>query len=258
MQSFKILLPADLRFSAGVREFAQEAAILAGFSERQKNMLKLVIDEIFMNAIRYGSSKESTVLVEAVIDNDKVIVAIEDEGKNEKSVSAAKLQEIIEAQKQNTSLEKVHGRGLAQITSTQVDAFDVSDKEGGGLRIEFMMQKKDLEENVKEKKTIERSKTPLVEKQVKISGSIDLSNFTKISEEVEHILATSEDLPLRMVFDFSDLEYCNSSFLGQLAHWQTKVKEKKGECVIKNPTPSLFEILDLVGLTNIFIIENNA
>lgn len=254
MQNIKILVPADLSFSSGVREIAQEAGHRAGFEKKQTNMVRLVVDELFMNAVRYGSSEESHVFFEIIIEEAKLICAMEDEGKGDQKINAAELKSIIQKESDNVSLNKAHGRGLAQITSTLVQAFEVSDKEGGGLRIEFIIDKKVNEEKRPSISQGESTKI-LPEAEVKISGEVDLNNIDEVSENVERLFQEKNDIAFRLILDFSELQYCNSTFLGNLAAWQSLLDEMGGEGVIKKPTSGIYEILDLVGLTSIYKVE---
>jgi anti-anti-sigma factor len=257
MKNLKVLVPANLSFSSGVRDFVKEMASLAEFEDRQTNMLRLVVDELFMNAIRYGSDNDSHVFLEGIVDGNKVIFAVEDEGKGQKKIKAQDLQNIINEQKENTSLKKEHGRGLAQITSTLVQAFEVTDKEDGGLRIEFLMEKQNLpSSNKNQVNEKNRSDQIMPEKEFAFSGEIDLNNLDEISEEIQEFLNKNQNMALRLIFDFSKLYYCNSTFLGKLAYFHTLVSDNDGETIIKNPSKEILEILDLVGLTHLFIIEN--
>jgi anti-anti-sigma factor len=251
MFNIKILVPADLSFSSGVRDIAQEAANKAGFENKQVNMLRLVVDELFMNAVRYGSDNQSHVFFEAIIEPGKIICAFEDEGKGNTRITAEDLKNIIKKESENVSLNKSHGRGLAQITSTLVQAFEVSNKECGGLRMEFVMDKLNFakKETSLNQKAKEEKILPTVEEL--ISGEVDLNNMNEISEKIESIFKKHKDIPFRLVLDCSKLGYCNSTFLGSLAQWQSTLEENGGECVIKNPTQSIFEIFDLVGITSI-------
>ncbi len=257
MRNIKILVPANLAFSAGIREISQEAANSAGFQDKQKNMLRLIIDEIFMNAVKYGSDNTSSVFLEFVIEENKLTCGIEDEGKGTIKLSAEELRNTMQRERENSELQKTHGRGLAQITSELVSAFEVSDRQNGGLRIEFIMEKNDNVEEFKPKiSKLKSERRILPEKTIKISGIIDLNNIDGVKEKVEGIFSEHINEAFRLIFDFTELKYFNSSFLALLANWQSILEKTKGECIIKNPTDEVFEILDLVGLTNIFIIEN--
>ena len=256
MKNIKVLLPANLSFSAAVRDIAVEAANIANFLPKQKNMLRLVVDEIFMNAIRYGSDENSSIFVEGVINEEQIVFAIEDEGKGENKTNAEDLKKIIQGETENVSLKKQHGRGLAQITSTLVKAFEVYDKPDGGLRIEFVMERQ--EEKQEEKKPAPKKEEKLLpEETLTFSGVIDMTNIHDISEQTEQILKNNEGKPFRLIFDLSELEYCNSIFLGQIAAWQNKLEDMGGEVVVLNPTRPVFEIIDLVGLTQILTVQRD-
>lgn len=254
MKNVKILVPASLSFSSGVRDIAQEAAVIASFEQKQINLFRLVVDEIFMNAVRYGSDKDGHIFVEIAIDGEKIICAIEDEGKGPEKISAEALKEKIQEETHNVSLKKTHGRGLAQITSTLVQAFEILDKPEGGLRIEFMMEKQNVPTNNSSAPS-RPTKKILPEIHVSLRGEIDLNNTYAIVEEVENILEKHKNEAFRITYDCSSLTYCNSSFLGKLAEWHDRIEANGGETLIKNPSADIYEILDLVGLTKIFLVE---
>ncbi|PCI24083.1 hypothetical protein COB57_05825 [Candidatus Peregrinibacteria bacterium] len=254
MHNVKILIPANFSFSTAIREIAKESGILAGFQQKQQNMLRLVVDELFMNAIRYGSNKESHIFVEAVIQGDSLVFAIEDEGKGETPIKAEDLKKIIQRETDCSNLEKTHGRGLAQITSNLVEAYEIIDKPEGGLRIEFSI-KKQKDEEKKEQEYKKRSETILPEKTIELNDEIDMSNMENIITQVESLLHKHEDESFRLIFDFQKLSHCNSSFLGKLAEWHNNLSQKKGEIIIKQPSKTILEIIELVGLHHIFIIE---
>ena len=54
-QKIEFTLPADLEFSSLVRHISEEIFSHAGFTKEWAERLKLVVDELFMNANRYGS-----------------------------------------------------------------------------------------------------------------------------------------------------------------------------------------------------------
>ena len=257
----KLLVPANLAFSSGVRDISKEAATLVGFDDKDKNLIRLVIDELFMNAVRYGSDDKSHIFVEILDHEGKLICAIEDEGKGESKIKAEALKKIIEEKRDEVSLDKEHGRGLAQITTQLVSAFDVFDKEDGGLRIEFAIEKgqaeaKSSKNKPKAKSGIEEKILP--EKTVRISGSIDLSNLQEIITPINEVLEKYKNKPFRLILDFTKLDYCNSTFLGCLAEWHSKLDAYKGEVVVRNPKPNVKEILDLVGLSTVLRIKYDA
>ena len=255
----KILVPANLKFSAGVREISKEAGINAGFSNKQVNMFRLVIDELFMNAIRYGSDETSNVFVEIFIEENKLICAVEDEGKGEKKITAEDLKTIIQRETENTSLEKIHGRGLAQITSVLVKEFEVLDKENGGLRIEFIMEKCEDQELTKYKTQLKSPKVEkiLPEKTFKIQGNNANNNIEELSNSIKNFIQEHKDKAFRLILDLSELEYCDSMFLGKIAMWHSQLEANDGECVISKPSSQVFETIDLIGLTNVLTVKKD-
>jgi stage II sporulation protein AA (anti-sigma F factor antagonist) len=57
--------------------------------------------------------------------------------------------------------------------------------------------------------------------------------------------------PKHFIFDFTDLTYLNSKSIGFIADWQQKIAGNGGKLVIFGVQPNIFDILDVVGLTNL-------
>jgi anti-sigma regulatory factor (Ser/Thr protein kinase) len=133
--STTLSIPADLTHSADVRSQVREFFNSAGFSKGWGNRLTLVVDELFMNAVKYGSRAGDTVQIELTKLEDSVQVAIHDQGA--KQVSAAELREIIEHHDANMHARKTSGRGLALFTSSWTDSFEVQENEQHGLTVTF-------------------------------------------------------------------------------------------------------------------------
>ena len=62
-----VTVPATLEYSSLVREAARDFFVQAGFPVQWVRRLVLVTDELFMNAVKYGS--EPTDVVEVVFEN---------------------------------------------------------------------------------------------------------------------------------------------------------------------------------------------
>ena len=86
--------------------------------------------------------------------------------------------------------------------------------------------------------------------EIKLSGEIDQSNIT---EKVAPIYDQIEVMPENgvLMLDFSELEYINSTFIGNLAAWYTSLQKKGGRICLKNVNDEIKEVLSLVGLLNI-------
>lgn len=133
----KIEIPADLTFSASVRNLAQDVLIRCGFQEKWLNRLKLVVDEMFMNAVKYGSDKNSLVRLNFYILKNGVKISISDEGKGSEKCSPEKLKKLIQKQKENSDIVKTSGRGLSMFASEWSDSYDIFKNNQGGLTVTF-------------------------------------------------------------------------------------------------------------------------
>ena len=141
MKTFKLIIPAPLNYSESVRMVSVEIWEDAWFDKREKNMIRLIIDELFMNAVKYWSDQNSSVLIEWWFDNGTVFFAVEDEWKWKKKITADDLLKIIEEEEKNTNLVKTHWRWLAQITWVMTSSFTVKEGKKWWIRIEFTKNK---------------------------------------------------------------------------------------------------------------------
>ncbi len=250
-------IPADLRFSAGVREFVDEFCIYCNFNHTTCNQLKLIIDELFMNAIRYGSGANSDVSVKITYQNNLIQGIVEDAGEGKYKTTSQDLEKIILTQTNNNVLTKTSGRGLAQIVKAWTNKMEVKNNAQGGLTILF-------EKNVefgKDRK--ERPKDPLLKikpsnlKEFKFvfEGEISDDNI-KANKKIVTDFLREHTGAYRIVLDFDKLRYCNSTFIGQIADWYNKMKKREGEIVILNPNEDILDIIDMVGLTKVIPIQN--
>lgn len=83
---------------------------------------------------------------------------------------------------------------------------------------------------------------------LKFSGQLDETN---IEEQAKKVYKIMEEGAKNLVFDFSELTYLNSKSIGYIADWQQKISQKGGRLVIIGAKENIFDILDVVGLTNI-------
>lgn len=88
-----------------------------------------------------------------------------------------------------------------------------------------------------------------------MQGQLDESN---IDEKIKEIYSAIEKVPkgLKLIFDFSSLDYMNSKSIGYLTDIYGKVTEGGGRVIIAAAKPNIADILQVVGLTQ--IIENFA
>ena len=94
-QKIELKLPANLKFSSLVRHLTEGIFSNAGFSKEWGSRLKLVVDELFMNAVKYGSIEDkSTVHLVLSYNEEMVEFRIEDDGTGAQNISAEELTEI--------------------------------------------------------------------------------------------------------------------------------------------------------------------
>lgn len=257
MKVFKLIVPASLNYSESVRMVSVEIWEDAWFDKREKNMVRLIIDELFMNAVKYWSDETSTVLIEWWFEWDSVFFAVEDEWKWIKKMNADDLLKIIEEEKDNTNLKKTHWRWLAQITWVMTSSFEVKNWKLWWIRIEFSKKqwekspehliKKDKKKNSSELKKVD-------EKEFVLKWEIDLHNLDEISSPIDDYV-NHISFPVEVTLDCKDLDFFNSTFIWKIANWHSVISENWWELKMLKVNDSIFEILDLVWLTQLIVIE---
>ncbi|MFH0837926.1 MAG: ATP-binding protein [Patescibacteria group bacterium] len=132
-------LPADLKFSPLVRRISEEVFHYAGFDKEWADRLKLVVDELFMNANRYGSkTDDDKIYMLFIFDNNEVSFRIEDEGRGQRKTNAAELKKLVHKNADKAGdLSKTSGRGLALITHLWTDDMKIEDSKRGGIVVTF-------------------------------------------------------------------------------------------------------------------------
>ena len=210
-------------------------------------------------------------------DENGIQFTIEDDGTGESTISIEGLEKIIHQNEENTDLTRTSGRGLSMITKLWTDGMTIQKSQYGGIAITFVKKLetaagpppsppaptgliKQMAEQVtpaSETPKVPVSAIPTPESkpkgpayEIKLSGEIDQSN---IDEKVAPIYDQVEVMPEggTLILDFSELEYINSTFIGNLAAWYTTLQRKKGKICLKNVNKEIKEVLSLVGLLNV-------
>ena len=257
MKVFKLIVPASLNYSESVRMVSMEIWEDAWFDKREKNMIRLVIDELYMNAVKYWSNETSSVLVEWWFEWESVFFAVEDEWKWKNKILAEDLLKVIEKEKDNTNLQKTHWRGLAQITWVMTSSFEVKNWKLWWIRIEFSMKKweKSPENLLKKEKKDDSPKTKKVdEKEFVLEWDIDLYNLDEISEPIDDYVKHIS-FPVELTLNCKDLKFFNSTFIWKIAWWHSIVNSNWWELKMTHVNSWILEILDLVWLTQLVNIE---
>ncbi|MHC4870959.1 MAG: STAS domain-containing protein [Planctomycetota bacterium] len=92
-------------------------------------------------------------------------------------------------------------------------------------------------------------------KLVKLQGFLDAHTFEQLDESIGELF---DGETFKIIADLGGLEYISSAgagvFIGALAESQ----ENGGNIVIASATPNVHEVFDLLGLTQIFTMADNA
>lgn len=269
-QKIELNLPANLSYSSLIRHISDEIFSSIGFSQEWSSRLKLVVDELYMNAVRYGSTQNfSEVKVVFSFDDIEVNFRIEDDGTGKNKISADQLRDLISQNINNNSITQTSGRGLALISKLWTDDLMINQGQSGGIVISFtkklevdsppspplvstaMLSKKQIKPQVHQTSSKGKEFT------IKLLGEIDQTNIDSLVLIIDKQVNNLSD-NARLVLDFEKVLYINSTFIGHLASWYNDINKRNGILVVKNANTNVLDIIDLVGLGNVLTIENNS
>jgi anti-sigma regulatory factor (Ser/Thr protein kinase)/anti-anti-sigma regulatory factor len=254
-------VPASLNYSSFIRILSAELAEWAWFTSKDKNMLKLIVDEIFMNAVKYWSNSTSFIYIKWYIKGGADIhFSIEDEWKWEKKATKEDLLKIIKAEKRNDDLEKFHWRWLAQIASVLTNTFEIEDSEKWWIKVLFSKQRSSEKENEayleeQEKNNTEEEKIKIIEsKTFYLIWEIDLLNLEEKTSEIDKYIK-EVNYPASITLDCIELSFFNSTCIWKIAYWYWIIHKFKWKLNILNVSAQIFEILDLVWIREIIKVK---
>lgn len=248
-------LPADLRFSSVVRDVSATLFRTAHFPPGWCGRLKLVLDELFMNAVKYGSASGGLVRLVFEFDDAGIAVTVEDEGKGAKPVTPEALQTLIAQNKEAMQVTHTSGRGLAMIADLWTNGVTFARSSLGGLAVTFF-------------KKVEITPPPAIPMPlpggqqapaakpvgkivtVRINSDVDHETVDAVAAVVTKQLQSftgGETLNL----DFSGVQYINSLFIGHLADWYNRLSQLKGAMQLRHVSPPVRDVLNLVGLDRV-------
>lgn len=137
-QKIQFTLSADIELSSLVRQISEAVFKHAGFTQEWVDRLKLVVDELFMNATRYGSTKDSKLYLCYCFEKESVDFLIEDEGGKNLNMTAEELKKIVSKNvAEINDLTKKNGRGLALFSRLWTDQLTIQDSQHGGIAVSF-------------------------------------------------------------------------------------------------------------------------
>lgn len=254
--------PANLYYSSLIRHISAEIFHGAKFSTAWCNRLKLVVDELFMNSVRYGSTKDKSLIhMTFIFDEESLDFIIEDDGTGENGISVDELRQIIQKNQDDNNPSKTSGRGLSMITQKWTDSMEIEKSEHGGIKISFNKKMETetpsigspIEELRRSPQYSTESFGPIegpIDKKVieiKLDGEIDHSNIskeaTRIHEQLKNVPEGGE-----LVLDFENVTYVNSTFIGNLIAWHSSLEHKGAHIRFKNLSNQIKEVFNVVGV----------
>jgi len=248
----ELILPATLDLSHMVRQASKETFKWMGFSQREIQQWELIVDELFMNAVEYGSNPDTaTVYLSYQKTQEGAIFQIEDEGSGPQPITAENLKKKIETHKKEATLTDTSGRGLGLIMEKWTDSSSIEQSPKGGILVR-------VEKNHQEQANIEAQESLLPtaptqkpSKVIIVNPNVDKPEITPYVISIQKAVDAIES-GQSIELNFERVKYINSIFIGHLATWYNQAKGKGAFIVLTHLSDGLKEILTLVGLNKIF------
>lgn len=271
-QTFTFKVPASLGHSALVRKLAMEIFSMTGFSRPWQSRLQLVVDELFMNAVRYGSAAGDFVTLDFSFDDREARCTVSDDGHGPRPISAEELKAIVSRNSHELNATKTSGRGIALIAQLWTDRLTIEKNDLGGLSVGFS----------KAIETAAPPRPPEMERPVSHPASAEAPAFAEapasaeataggvytlvLSGETNSYTADEVTAPVyRLIgempsgsvleLDLKDVTYINSTFVGHVADWYRQLTDKSGSLRLHHVAPPVRDVLELVGLSQIISIH---
>ncbi len=93
-------------------------------------------------------------------------------------------------------------------------------------------------------------------KHIVMRGELDESNVDHHAETMYEAIRLVKH-GTYFIFEGSGLGYINSKAIGYLTDWYNKLNEKGGKIILIKLKPTIFDILDVVGITQIIPVYKN-
>ena len=90
---------------------------------------------------------------------------------------------------------------------------------------------------------------------LEISGKLITAEAYKLEDKVEKIFSDSN--AINFIFDLRNLDYCSSYGLRTFIKTKKDLKLYDGKVILFSPSDNFNKLLELAGLEEFFIIENN-
>lgn len=246
MPELQLTVPADLAESQAVRSATREFFLAAGFDPKTAGRLVLVADELFMNAVKYGSQPGDSVAIAGWIQDGGVQFSVADF--NRRNLTTDDFAAIIEHRKNNLNLHATSGRGIALILREWTDSHEFH-AEPGKLSFSFF---KKLDSAMQPATAMPKSDSaagPVFA----LTGELDELSLAAQSGPIESALETSSTSSIML--DLTAVPFLNSSAIGRIVGWHVQLESRGGGLAIRGAQPEVYDILDLVGATSLMSIS---
>lgn len=90
---------------------------------------------------------------------------------------------------------------------------------------------------------------------VRVGGFLDAHTFEQMDEAINELFDKNV---FKIVSDLSDLEYISSAGAGVFIGALAMAQENQGDIILTNATPNVYEVFDLLGLTQIFTLADSV
>ncbi|UCD95208.1 MAG: anti-sigma factor antagonist [Candidatus Zixiibacteriota bacterium] len=221
----------------------------SGISGKMMYNILLTVSEAFTNALEHGNQYDAAKSIEISIGVDEKAVTAEiiDEGTGDMT--------SIDSRGRADSLQE-GGRGVDLMESI-ADKINIhkSDRTGG-LQISMTFEKgRYINAGWKECNTEEKMEFNRRDEGntvvIALSGRLDLSNGSKLKEEVKNILTAGKT---SIHLNLAHVEFVNSSGLGALVSIMKEIRIHRGRLTLSDLAEYVQEIFDITQLSHIFEI----
>ncbi len=89
-----------------------------------------------------------------------------------------------------------------------------------------------------------------------LSGELDHHSAKPIREEID--AAIDANMPSLLVLDFKDITFMDSSGIGLVMGRYKALSKNGAELAITNPSPQIYKVMQLAGLTRLAKIEKGG
>lgn len=229
-------VPADLKYSSVVRDTVKQCLSTSNTASTWIYRLVLVVDELFMNAVKYGSaSPEDEVTTRISISEEGIFIEVEDSGTGHgRTMKPEDLHAIIDENASNKDLSKDSGRGLAIIAKAFTDEMSILSTPVGGTIIKVYKAFANCTLDAKKSEFIH-----VIESKRSIEVFLNEELFTESQERnMQRVFTAVEDhKKATFIFNFARMRYLSYINLRIMVDLCVRIKDYGGTFILRNLSP---------------------